>query len=816
MYPRSTSVAPPASHGPQHTPPSAPERVRTDSFLFTDAQTRNALAGRPDPLAAAAQSRLVSIYAAQGPPDRTPDFFAQKIDPGTPALDQLATPGSMMPPNLNKGPGIGRRPRTTSQDRAGYRQSMALPNGVPPSAAPTPAPRPQSRSVPLHQAPSITSLRHFMSVSHTQVTITNTTSQTGMRPDAQAEHGVGGFAPANTSLAPPQATEQMQKASSAGSQRPSLGRPTSTIPQATGFSSYSQSVAAQASLMPPGQASRVPSDNSGTRSPRRQSNPPLPGDHLFSAMPISRNPSDSSNSTENGAYHPVQQFHTMQTPQSTSQPPHLASSMPASAAPRALYDPPIISHQNSTHASHAHSHVQVSNHVSSSLHPQSMTAAENNLPRGNNAYSMHLSAHASSTSTSAQQARYPHNQQQHTQPSPPRNAPANVYLPTQSQSQAQSHVMPTHDRATTAPTPASHSHSRSNNSAVNAANPPASHRQSVLLSSQPVQSPVPPALYHNHSSSRHDASIHQRLQTMNNVTRPSPPAQGNAQLSRNPARSSTYITPTQQAVLQLEESSTPIGHGANIDTAANDRPQAQQTQAPTPMNRPPSIIASTPTSARPVQQARPSSRDAPHANDRDGPPPLTPSNSSRESHEEILMTPSSLYISRTQTDTIQRSNSQRSESQRLEKKRTGIFGLFRSNTKSKPSKTVPDQRPPEGRRSLSGPAESPAAENIGYNGGRLTRISTAPAEATSSPAKLEPSVAASNQNRQSRSSRPVPPPLAIPPQSHSIPYRLFTSKSKRYRTMSSASMEALDGTAVSASFSLCCCLFVSIGLLTVA
>ena len=49
---------------------------------------------------------------------------------------------------------------------------------------------------------------------------------------------------------------------------------------------------------------------------------------------------------------------------------------------------------------------------------------------------------------------------------------------------------------------------------------------------------------------------------------------------------------------------------------------------------------------------------------------------------------------------------------------------------------------------------------------------------------------------KSRSSRPVPPPIAIPLQSHSIPYRLFTSKSKRYRTMSSASMEALDGTAV--------------------
>ena len=47
----------------------------------------------------------------------------------------------------------------------------------------------------------------------------------------------------------------------------------------------------------------------------------------------------------------------------------------------------------------------------------------------------------------------------------------------------------------------------------------------------------------------------------------------------------------------------------------------------------------------------------------------------------------------------------------------------------------------------------------------------------------------------SRVSKHIPPPIAIP--QHPSAYRLFSSKSKRYRAMSSASMEALDGTAVS-------------------
>lgn len=500
-----------------------------------------------------------------------------------------------------------------------------------------------------------------------------------------------------------------------------------------------------------------------------------------------------------------------------------------SSASKAAQENSMNSLQNNAYAPHVHNLTSTSGHVSTSAQQHAAVVFENNLPRATstNLHNGHANAHnRTSVIPSTQQDRYPHDHQDFNQPAPPRSAPANAYFPTpsqsQSQSQAQNHQMTTstHEHSTTATTPTSQLYPL----ATRTANAQTSHRQSALFSPQALNAPSSSALYHNHSNTRHDPPIHQRLHAANS-TKPSPPAPGNTPLSRNPARSSLYITPAQQTGLNVgEETPTPNGPSAVIDAAAIDRPHEQQSQAmpissaPTSHNRPLSFVASTPTTSRPnTGQARPSSRDTAQAQDRDVPPPLTPSNSSRESHEEILMTPSSLDVSRTQTVTIQRSDSQRSE-----KKRTGIFGVFRSNTKTKSSlksttSVVVEQRPAEGRRSVSGPAENVApAENfgLGYNGGaRLSRISSTPAEAMGGGAtgatgsaggpqttqRPAGAAAASNPNRQSRShgSRPVPPPIAIPLQSHSIPYRLFTSKSKRYRTMSSASMEALDGTAVS-------------------
>lgn len=181
-----------------------------------------------------------------------------------------------------------------------------------------------------------------------------------------------------------------------------------------------------------------------------------------------------------------------------------------------------------------------------------------------------------------------------------------------------------------------------------------------------------------------------------------------------------------------------------------------------------------------------------HLPEFDSPPPLTPS-SSRDSHEDILMTPSSLDPSKGSIQPQRLSISiQRPEEP---PKKKGIFGLFRSK-----SKEARDREQVEGDAPR---LQTPGPSQRSGGGNKLRSARQPPGSAA---AGLNGKSEFSHAPEPSRYERPIPPPISIPPPSaftfvgggelspskfHSVRVR-----SKRWRTVSSASVEALDGTAV--------------------
>ncbi len=186
----------------------------------------------------------------------------------------------------------------------------------------------------------------------------------------------------------------------------------------------------------------------------------------------------------------------------------------------------------------------------------------------------------------------------------------------------------------------------------------------------------------------------------------------------------------------------------------------------------------------------------PHLPEFDSPPPLTPS-SSRDSHEDILMTPSSLDPAKGSVQPQRLSISIQRQEEPPKKK--GLFGLFRSKSKEAREREQVEGEAP--RQITPGPSQRSGGGN------KLRSTRQPPGSAV---AGLNGKAELSHAPEPSRYERPIPPPISIPPPSaFTFAGELSPSKfhavrvrSKRYRTVSSASVEALDGTAV--------CIFISL------
>ena len=130
-------------------------------------------------------------------------------------------------------------------------------------------------------------------------------------------------------------------------------------------------------------------------------------------------------------------------------------------------------------------------------------------------------------------------------------------------------------------------------------------------------------------------------------------------------------------------------------------------------------------------------------------------------------------------------------------RKKSLFGLFRSKSREArdrealESGDVARQQPP-----------GPSQRAVGTNKLRSTRQPFGSAAAAAAGLNSKPDSGQEN----ARLEKPIPPPITIPPPSafalaEMSPSRFHSVrvKTKRYRTMSSASVEALDGTAVGSS-----------------
>ncbi|KAI5123371.1 hypothetical protein M0805_001792 [Coniferiporia weirii] len=835
VYPRSASTVP-TSQFQQPVPQNLSEESRADlnvpgDTLIGSGHTTVSMTQWPEPFHPAMQSsKLVSIYASQGPPDRTPARSTQKLESSAQAAERPTTGLSFSHPSANGYGGLG---RSSAQDRPSYRPPTTVPEHASTPVL-TSVPRPQSGLSALPQAPSAVSLRHYMMSSQPQPPMNSTTHTTlTPDPDQHLRSDSGGMPShvrtmvSGTSSQPPSAISPDPMSSAHVSYDRSSIVPTAVLSQGIGFGSSSHpfvevagaqeapQVAGQ--IQQPASVSRAASNNS-TRSPKLRDSSQLPipsSNDALPAMSAPRAVSDESGATETGG---SRQPHSQPT-QTHQGVPHsqqqvfpaapaapMYSSLLNSSTSRASHDPSTTSHRHSVllTQSHSQSHPQPlpSNYAHSTSNQEIFSNRHEDSSIGPTAAHVPVSAAGFASQNSHNQQ--PYNQQPHPYSNVSYNPSVNAHHHTQSQSHLQPELLmsSTGHVNSTSHMPTSRAHpSHPTPPAVN----PSSQNLSTVLSSQSVHPST--TLYHNHFSPRpNDTPTQTRPQNSNDTPKP-PPQQNSSQVpypsgkapgpSPGPAASATYVTSTHQSGPFIDDSPSSLGLDISLDSLPPpNKPQPQQPPPPSGHSdaqpthtRPRSVIAATSTPMRVISQVYPPNYNPARGQSTDIPPPLTPSNSSRDSHEEILMTPSSLDPSGTQPQEIT-VTLQRSESQRSEKKKSGLFGLFRSNSKSKEPKEAKEQAGPRGYRTRR---QTPAAQRTeSVNQPRPTRQPLGTAEAATKPTKADP-VAAERHVKHPRTQKHVPPPIAIPP--HPIPYRLFTSKSKRYRTMSSASLEALDGTA---------------------
>ncbi|KAL5489919.1 hypothetical protein ACEPAI_4751 [Sanghuangporus weigelae] len=812
--PRSASTAPLSS---DLIPPKVPERFRTDPLPGMQASMESAPSWNQTSFEGV-QPKLVSIYASQGPSDRTAFRVMQKTASGYPSPDQrLPVATSAVPPVMTTQEGQLR----SSLDQPSRRASVAQPIIAPSMGAAVTSSLGQTH--PSRESP----------ISMQEIPQSRTTSGNNMAPvnaasrAPQLEKSLP--TPTHYDLVSP--SPDMLHSSTAQNARQPISttkqqplddrfesiKPAVSAPHGTGFSSYSQSVfglaAEQARNGSQDQysapMSRAPSNNS-TRSPSRRAMqlPPEASGGAASFMSVSRSASDASHTTETWERQQFLSPHSQPHAHASHLPNQHrpAQSTPASTTLKAPSSS-RVKHESLTnfHAQsvpHTHSHSQSLPQQMSLPYRNNSSKDDVDISSHDNLPSARAKSHIPGTTPDVSHQQYP--PAQVTQSKTGYNPSTNASIPVQSQqmlSTIQDHRPPSRSPMNT--------NNVSSYSAAVASQDAISQMPSTMLSHQQSTHQSNNSMYHNHSTSR-NVSAHQsqHYQQSLNSTRTAPPQHTSTQSSNvtakpagppRPANSSIYVTSTHRSGPFVEDSPSSAGGGLSLDSPLlskplpqfpNERPARQPTYSrPQSQIGPPTPMAHNTHQSQPITE----NQRTPRA---DSPPPLTPS-SSHESHEEILMTPASLDQARGQVDVHTPTES----SHRPEKKKGGgLLRLFRSSsTKSTKDKEIRDRlesKEQEARKQVPG-SQRDQQRTESLNKPRSTRPPTIVLTAEPEPNLIPPNAGTMPSNlqvKQPRATRHVPPPISIPTPD-AIPFRLFSSKSRRYRTMSAASMEAVDGTA---------------------
>ena len=843
---RSASEVP---HSHQNSPPRLPDRARTDPVttrdsVFGSSHTTFTTAPwtqpQPQPLPHSVQAKLVTIHAAQGPPDHASLQKPIPAMPSTTEQNPVTSSASILP-------GLDGHTRISSHDYSmRYGETYTSPYNASASAS-----QHISSSVP-QVAPSHTSSsssRQHASTPQSQrmssMNVTNSMSSAQHTPPTRPDlhdspTGKNVTSPGASGLLSPQSfgPQQMSVPVPSNSSHDQARSVPNTSPSAPQTYMYATSQTKGGSpksqnsghgngsphVPQPGYVSRASSNNS-THSVQRATLqvPSTSQSGAYSIGMVARTPSSASQTTENGASQHLHAPPPTQSRYSSSVPTASGTSMYSSgqntSTSRAPYTPLSASFNQQT-ASSAHSSSQLPSSASS--YPNNIPNVQNALPRSD----------IRSPPVSAPNSASANHQQYSTHP-PPRNSvqysnSASAYAQLYSQ-QSQTHASSQSNYATSSN---SHPHPSHNDGLYSSSSGPSA---SNMLSSQPSQSSA--TVYNNLSSPRSPDPTHRTSYTVprsagyqqgisqvvyshidsSKTPRPSDVMSNTIQTSSGPYQPSAYTsvnTPTAasfkspdlqsrggssaQYVTSTRQTSyahDPTTPGPPLTpTPAMNASSSQTIAQPTPIR---SQNAATSTSTRVAVAGYTSGQNADNRlQDFDSPPPLTPSSTS--SHEEILMTPSSLDPAKGQPQEVSVTI------QRPEKKKGGLFGLFRSNSRSRERREdEPSNDPESSRLQTSGPVHRSDS-----GGNKLVRLSR---QATATPSSAPAVMATGMQSRTepvnnpgpvklTKPSKHIPPPISIPPP-QVLQYRILSSKSKRYRTMSAASLEALDGTAVSSKLS---------------
>ena len=778
-----------------------------------------------------APPRVVSIHAAQGPPD-SPMQREQKVP------ERSMTESAQTAPQWN-GHDIDNHPRMPYDYSNIPGRAASTPSRAP-SAIPVPPP-----TVPTYSSSS--SSRYHSSSSQSQPTGTASGAQYNLHTRSdhqtlvpQAEKGLspaGGLHPhghgaPSPSTLPPSSSAHLIEGGYTTSVPSSVpfqtsqgsspkGHPTSSMAQGSSPKAHTSShVPPQAQQ--PTYVARATSSNSNN-SPSQRISHQVPGPTQGGLFPppgaVARTPSNTSQSAAQGySYQQPSPPHTGQGSYSPHNPPPQAT---------AMY-PPVQNNSTNSRSSYIPSNQQQASstqpHSYSPSYSQSQPQHSSTYPYNTSTSSLHIALPPRSDvrpSPSIQpqpNQQYPVQASSSTQNVQYSNNPS-AYSHADSQAQSQgvssssayyaslnSHPSSSHQSLSNLGQPYNSTTTSStqhlqqsaalygNNSTTSRAPDPKSQQQYLA-----PKSPGPPAQRTGSIPPSH-ADIYDNSRTprptdysLNQYPSGSSSLQPTSYLSVNPQATATNLNRLpEQTSRHVSDSSVSLNrqqvpHSSDVQSATpkvnvQQIPSTQPIVQPAPVRTQQDVVTSTSTRvALPGHTYNSSSR----LQEFDSPPPLTPSTSSHESHEEILMTPSSLDPSKSEQQevsvTIQRPE---------KKKPSGIFGIFRSTSKpSKEPREADESRDLDSRRlSTSGPSHRP-------EGGNKLR-SMKPPPAANQPKADNVPVKESVKLTKPSPRHHIPPPIEIPPPS-ALALRLVSSKSKRYRTMSAASLEALDGTAVS-------------------
>ncbi|KAG7452588.1 uncharacterized protein BT62DRAFT_925150 [Guyanagaster necrorhizus] len=238
----------------------------------------------------------------------------------------------------------------------------------------------------------------------------------------------------------------------------------------------------------------------------------------------------------------------------------------------------------------------------------------------------------------------------------------------------------------------------------------------------------------------------------------------------------TYTSYSQRYGVPLTSASNPV---TALDAALHTPPTTQaagpssSSSAPPSQHHPSVLLSSNyisaPSQANINSTPRPSSSQSPVV-------PIHPSPVSRHpSQDSILKTPSSLTPSVLKQTPSRTSLSASMNSQSHEAKKKGFLGLFKSKTAQPSQYEIWKPPEPSGPRKSDSKTAEPASAY--HSKGLASRVKVPP------PVSVPTTTAIPNASRKS------------PAKTNFTPFKLLAAASKRNRTVSAASAEAVDGTA---------------------